>query len=163
MNKINPIIGIYKIINKINGKVYIGQSWNVERRIKEHKYKAFNGNLHDFNSYFSRSLRHYGIENFEIDILKSFRSNVSQTTLDKWEISYIKYYSSNNRNKGYNAKSGGSRGRLNETTKIKMCNSQLGHSVSDETKLKMRLAKIGGVHTKLHNLRIGRWVWDANI
>lgn len=33
------MIGIYKITNKNNGKVYIGQSNNVERRIAEHKRK----------------------------------------------------------------------------------------------------------------------------
>ena len=30
------MIGIYKITNKINGKIYIGQSMNIERRLKEH-------------------------------------------------------------------------------------------------------------------------------
>lgn len=30
------MIGIYKITNKSNGKVYIGQSDNCERRISEH-------------------------------------------------------------------------------------------------------------------------------
>ena len=27
---------IYKIINKINGKMYIGQTLNIEKRIKDH-------------------------------------------------------------------------------------------------------------------------------
>ena len=31
------MIGIYKITNKNNGKVYIGQSNNCERRILEHQ------------------------------------------------------------------------------------------------------------------------------
>lgn len=30
------MIGIYKIVNKINNKVYIGQSININKRIKEH-------------------------------------------------------------------------------------------------------------------------------
>lgn len=30
------MIGIYRITNKINQKVYIGQSVNIERRFKEH-------------------------------------------------------------------------------------------------------------------------------
>jgi group I intron endonuclease len=156
MNNIKPIIGIYKINNIINNKCYIGQSWNVERRIKEHKYKAFNENSHDHNSYFSRSIRVHGIENFDIEIMKSFKSNVSQKTLDKWECKYIEYYDSMNRKKGYNAKNGGSKGKLNEATKLKMSDSQLGHSISDATKLKMRLTKLGGVHTKIHNIKIGK-------
>lgn len=30
-------IGIYKITNKLDGKIYIGQSVDLERRINEHK------------------------------------------------------------------------------------------------------------------------------
>ena len=32
--------GIYKIENKINGKIYIGQSINIERRWSEHCRKS---------------------------------------------------------------------------------------------------------------------------
>ena len=31
------MIGIYKIENIINKKVYIGQSWKIQKRFKEHK------------------------------------------------------------------------------------------------------------------------------
>ena len=34
------MIGIYKIVKKENGKTYIGQSNDIERRIKEHQYKV---------------------------------------------------------------------------------------------------------------------------
>ena len=33
--------GIYKITNKQNNKVYIGQASNLEERIREHKQKRF--------------------------------------------------------------------------------------------------------------------------
>lgn len=32
MIKLKKIIGIYKITNKVNGKVYIGESNDIERR-----------------------------------------------------------------------------------------------------------------------------------
>ena len=35
------MIGIYKITNLINGKEYVGQSINIERRIKDHFLKDF--------------------------------------------------------------------------------------------------------------------------
>ena len=35
------ISGIYKITNKENGKVYIGQSNNCERRLSEHRQEKF--------------------------------------------------------------------------------------------------------------------------
>ena len=34
--------GIYKITNKNNGKVYIGESLNIERRWEEHKKELSN-------------------------------------------------------------------------------------------------------------------------
>ena len=34
------MIGIYKITNISSGKVYIGQSNNIQRRFKEHKQRA---------------------------------------------------------------------------------------------------------------------------
>ena len=33
------MIGIYKITNKINGKIYIGQSNDIKRRFLEHTYR----------------------------------------------------------------------------------------------------------------------------
>ena len=36
------MVGIYKMTNKINGKIYIGQSIDIEKRIKEHFWKATN-------------------------------------------------------------------------------------------------------------------------
>lgn len=33
------MVGIYKITNKLNGKCYIGQTDDLERRIAEHKQK----------------------------------------------------------------------------------------------------------------------------
>ena len=37
------MIGIYKITNKVNNKIYIGQSINIEKRIKEHLYIVVDG------------------------------------------------------------------------------------------------------------------------
>ena len=58
------MIGIYKFTNKINGKIYIGQSIDIEHRRKEHlRYKD--------ESYFHRSLMKYGNDNFDFEILES--------------------------------------------------------------------------------------------
>ena len=37
--------GIYKIINKINGKYYVGSSEDIEKRFRIHK-QCLNGNYH---------------------------------------------------------------------------------------------------------------------
>ena len=49
------MIGIYKIENKVNGKVYIGQSIDIEKRWKNHiSYlnKGIHRNKHLSQSYF---------------------------------------------------------------------------------------------------------------
>ena len=87
---------IYKITNKINGKVYIGQTIRTaEQRLKEHLYSSNNRHL-------SNALRKYGIENFILEVLES---NVEEKDLDALEIKYIAQY--NSQVTGYNETSGG--------------------------------------------------------
>ena len=51
---------IYKAINQVNGKIYIGQTvGSLKKRIKDHIYDS---KRHDY--YFARALRKYGEENF---------------------------------------------------------------------------------------------------
>ena len=57
------MIGIYKIENKINGKVYIGQSNNIIRRWEEHISKL-NNNSHE-NKILQYSWNKYGMYNFD--------------------------------------------------------------------------------------------------
>jgi len=39
------MVGIYRIRNKVNGKIYIGQSIHIEERLKEHKFNCQNNHL----------------------------------------------------------------------------------------------------------------------
>ena len=38
------MIGIYSFTNKVNGKKYIGQSVQIEERVRRHKYDPYNPN-----------------------------------------------------------------------------------------------------------------------
>jgi predicted GIY-YIG superfamily endonuclease len=58
----NPICGIYQIRNKINGKIYIGQSIDIERRWNQHKYGKGSIILRN-------AIKKYGINNFKFEIL----------------------------------------------------------------------------------------------
>ncbi len=75
--------GIYKIINKINGKYYIGSSDFIERRIRQHQIKL-NGNIHA-NSHLQNAWNKYGGSNFDFVMIKI----VSEKKLIKTEQSYI--------------------------------------------------------------------------
>lgn len=103
------ICGIYKVTNKINEKVYIGQSVNIYGRWNHHKSCCLNPKCHEYNSPFYRALRKYGCDNFTFEILET--CNVDE--LDIKEIKYIQKYNSfthfNNSN-GYNNSIGGNQG-----------------------------------------------------
>lgn len=82
--------GIYIIRNKINGKVYIGQSVDITRRWWEHKSRAFDLNNNCFHKPLYQAFRKYGIENFELNIL----CECAEEELNKEEAKYIKQFNS---------------------------------------------------------------------
>lgn len=95
------MIGIYKITNIINGKTYIGQSVNIEKRFKTHKTNAFNKKNKEYNKLLYRAFRKYGIENFIFEIIEECPKEM----LNEKESHYIKLYNSNIN--GYNLTNGG--------------------------------------------------------
>lgn len=95
------MIGIYKITNNINHNVYIGQSVEVEERIKEHKRIAFRENRSTYTYPLYTDMRKYGIENFSFEIIKECKKE----ELNKFELYYIKIYDSFKN--GYNQTPGG--------------------------------------------------------
>lgn len=60
--------GIYKIVNLINNKIYIGSSINLNKRKKEH-FRALKGNYH-INKHLQSSYNKYGKENFIFEIIE---------------------------------------------------------------------------------------------
>ena len=77
------MIGIYKIENKINGKIYIGQSNNLERRKTEH----FNGST---KQEIDRAIVEEGKENFTFTVIEYCK----ESELDVLEQYWIAYYDS---------------------------------------------------------------------
>lgn len=96
-------IGIYKITNLINNKVYIGQSVNIEKRWYDEKRRAFIEHEQEYDYPRSRAFRKYGLENFKFEILEHCQIH----ELNEKEIYYIKFYNSLIPN-GYNVSPGGS-------------------------------------------------------
>ena len=109
------MIGIYIIKNDINDKVYIGQSINIEKRIKEHFWKAQNSNDVSYNVAIHQAIRKYGKEHFSWEILQE----CSEEELDTLEQEYIKKFNSLSPN-GYNILEGGQKIR-SIANKCKIC------------------------------------------
>ena len=120
MNNINKQYKIYAHINKINGKVYIGQTCyrNINQRWRH-------GEGYKHSPHFYNAIQKYGWENFEHIIL--FEDICGYELADVIERELIQKYQSNNSEYGYNISSGGSYGR----------------TLTDETKNKIRISKIG--------------------
>ena len=96
------MIGIYKITNLVNGKVYIGQSTLIEKRFTRHKNTAINPTYKEYDYPLYKAMRKYGINNFVFEIIEE----CSVDELNEREIFYIKQYDSYKH--GYNQDEGGS-------------------------------------------------------
>lgn len=87
---------IYKITNKINNKIYIGQSINpIEERWRRHCSDALNGIT---DTHFARAIRKYGPEAFTVELLDDTAK--TQKELTEKECYYIKLF--NTQVEGYN-------------------------------------------------------------
>lgn len=96
------MIGIYKWTNLINGKIYIGQSKDIETRYKKHIAASFYTKSNTYNTAFHRAIRKYGVDNFLFEVVCI--CNIEE--LDVLEKFYIKKYNSLVPN-GYNMTTGG--------------------------------------------------------
>lgn len=91
---------IYKITNKINGKIYIGKTLDtIENRWKEHK-KDYQKIKNEKRPLYS-AMKKYGIENFNIEEIET----CSSEKINEREKYWIEYFRSFKN--GYNATIGG--------------------------------------------------------
>lgn len=101
---------IYKITNKLNGKIYIGQTLkSLEERFQKHCRKTTEKDKYHMNMAIKKAIRKYGKENFTIELIEE----VNQELLDVREIYWISFYDSYN--KGYNCTLGGQNGATRKT------------------------------------------------
>lgn len=125
--------GIYKITNTINGKVYIGQSVNLNKRMKSH-LAYLKANKHH-NNYLQNSFNKYGVEAFVFEVIKL----CAIKELDNLEMKYILEYNSTSEVFGYNLVEGGQKYRF----------------FTEDVKKKMSLARKGKKLSEQHKKRIG--------
>jgi len=112
--------GVYKIVNTINGKVYIGSSKNVYKRLRTHKKNLKNGNHN--NCHLMKSVIKHGLNNFSFEPIEYCEIENLLVREQFWIDSYPKGQ------------------RFNLTEKAA---STIGYRHSEENKKKMSLLKKG--------------------
>lgn len=121
---------IYKITNKINGKVYIGQTIRpVEYRFNRHINDAMRNKI---DTHFARAIRKYGPDKWRLEIIDGAET---QEELNQKEQYWIRYY--NSVEKGYN-----------ETDAISKCG---GNTYQSKTEAEMEVIKEKIRQTKIGN------------
>lgn len=157
---------IYCITNKVNGKRYVGQTWQkdgIKGRWSDHKRKL-NKNKHP-NDHLQDSWNLYGKENFKFEVLHELNFSNKKTledALEDLERMYIKMWNLLDANHGYNIKDGGrsanpyagfTEDRMAETNKKKsesMKGKNKGIKRSEESKKKQSETNKGKKHSKEH-------------
>lgn len=112
------MIGIYRILNLVNNKQYIGSSKNIKIRIRTHFYKL-RKNSHE-SAKLQNAVNKYGLDNFKFETVEECLPDQclerEQWYLDNWRPEY-------------NIRS--------------LASSNLGFKHSLETKLKIKLGHLG--------------------
>ncbi len=99
MKQIKHRYGIYMIKNLANGKVYIGQTKNLQSRYNGHLSKLRHNKM--TNAHFQSAFNKYGESNFQFSIIETFE-NPTKEFLNEREDYWMSFYKSMDRKFGYN-------------------------------------------------------------
>ena len=164
--------GIYKIVNILNGKVYVGQSRRIRQRWVKHRV-ALRQNKHD-NVHLQRAWNKYGEEAFVFFIVERCTSE----QLTEREGFYIDLWKTRVQENGYNL--GGltdGKKTVSEETREKLRQVHLGKpknpdaiaktaaarrgsKASPQTIQKLRESHLGQKHMEEQNQQMRDWVAD---
>lgn len=154
---------IYKATNKINGKIYIGQTLhNLNNRIVEHVRGKD-------KTYFQNALGRYGIQSFDFSIIDIASC---KNDLNEKEKYWIRFYNCKSPN-GYNLTDGGegrvgykpseetrrklsaAKKNISDETRKRLSDAATRRIVSQETRKKMSESGKGRIFTEEHKRKIG--------
>lgn len=142
--------GIYKLTHKESGKIYIGQSKHLKRRLNEHRRCEKSDDKKGSQSVIRRAIKKYSFDAFDFEILLYCEEG---EYMDMMETKLIQFYDCLVP-KGYNVRDGGNKVFMSEEGRKRVSKANLGRLVSEETRLK--LSKSGKEHY-LNNPRNEEW------
>jgi len=122
---------IYKITNKVNGKVYIGQT----TQTGGFRARYYGSIINTTNGHLKASINKYGVENFNIS--EVYDIAFSKEELDIKETIYIQLYRSYEPQYGYNKELGGASGLPTIEVRKKMSKAQRGRLITNEHRKKI--------------------------
>lgn len=147
---------VYQIKNKINNKIYIGSTSNLNKRWDTH-IRRLNNNKHH-SRYLQNAWNKYGKDCFVFEILETFQSKKEMLDCEqKWLNKTLCYDKEN----GYNT--------------CKVAGSPLGHRHTEEAKQKISVRMKGKNHplygktlsdahkAKISSSNIGKIAWNKGI
>ena len=138
---------IYKITNRLNGKVYIGQtSVGLEKRWRKHVYNAVN-HVHD--NHFKRAIRKYGASAFCKEILID---GLTSEESNKYEELYIELYGTFEF--GYNSTRGGDNYEFTPEVKRKISECRKGEKNPMYGRTGEKAPRYGRTHSEETKKRI---------
>ena len=119
------IYSIYRFVNIINGKVYVGYTKDFTKRLHEHKQDSKR-----FSTKFYKAINKHGWNNFVCDILYQ---SLDVDHIKQMEIHFISDY--NSYRKGYNSTLGGEgkTGTTTSATKKKQSISRGGRFIAKDS------------------------------
>lgn len=139
------LIGIYKITSP-SGKIYIGQSVNINKRFGTYRRLHCKSQAKLYASFLK-----YGFNSHQFEIIELCELD----KLNEREKYYVDYYNSFDSINGLNIRDGGgNNGRLSDEQKTKISQSLTGVKHSKERIEKNRLGHIGKKLTEEHKEKI---------
>ena len=96
-------VGIYAIINNVDGKCYVGKSVNVERRITHHRYylRKPERPVKQTNRHLFNAVKKQGIDNFTFTVVEEF-DKIDEDLISERELFWMLHFKSTERDHGYN-------------------------------------------------------------
>lgn len=130
--------GIYKIENRLNGKVYVGSSVDIERRWKTHR-RALRGGCH-YNPYLQHSWDKHGEDAFVLTVLEEVETDTLLATEQRCINEYLGRNCYNIARSATSVMLG--RTHTKETCR-KLSDARKRRVTSEETRCKMRTIMMG--------------------
>lgn len=134
---------VYKITNKVNGKIYIGIT---NQGVATRWYKHTSDSRGNSTFPLHNAIRKYGTDNFQIDVIEVVDD---VEVLKERECYWIKEFNSYDRSKGYNLTLGG--------------DGTFGRFHSQETKNKIRQKALGRVRSTQSKENQSKSIKEHNI